>query len=203
MDRKKIKAEARKLLKGNVWTLFKPYLVYLCINFGISYLVLLANIPENSWQSYVSNFMSGLILVPLMVGVYNYYLKFIRKEEYKINDIFIPLNYFIIPILIYIITTFLIYLGFGLFIVPGIILSLSFSMVYYLIVDGHRGIKEIMISSMKMMKGYKGNYFVFNLSFIGWFLLGVITLGLSFIYVIPYFNLANVLYYEELKTKKQ
>ena len=49
------------------------------------------------------------------------------------------------------------------------------------------------------MNGYKWDYFVFQLSFIGWILLGVITAGIAYIFICPYINVATVLYYEELK----
>jgi len=50
-----------------------------------------------------------------------------------------------------------------------------------------------------MMNRYKRDYFVFGLSFFGWILLGIFTLGLLYIWLIPYMMTAEVLYYDELK----
>ena len=53
-----------------------------------------------------------------------------------------------------------------------------------------------------MMDGHKWEYFVFNLSFIGWYLLCGITFGIAAIWVVPYVTTANVMYYEKLKKLK-
>ena len=50
-----------------------------------------------------------------------------------------------------------------------------------------------------MIYGYKADYFMFLLSFAGWFFLGILSLGLLFIWIVPYLNVANLMYYEELK----
>ena len=52
------------------------------------------------------------------------------------------------------------------------------------------------------MKGYKADYFVFMLSFLGWILLGVLTLGILYIWLYPYMETAKILYYEKLKEIK-
>lgn len=54
-----------------------------------------------------------------------------------------------------------------------------------------------------MMYGYKLDYFIFQLSFIGWQILGAITFGIAYIYVIPYFTFANIVYYEKLKELRE
>lgn len=67
----------------------------------------------------------------------------------------------------------LIFIGFMLFFIPGIIFSLAFSQsTYILFEDPKQGIFKCLAKSMKMMNGYKGEYFVLLLSFIGWQLLG-------------------------------
>ena len=53
--------------------------------------------------------------------------------------------------------------------------------------------------SKELMDGHKWNYVVFELSFIGWELLCVLTLGILSIWIVPYYTTAKVMYYEELK----
>lgn len=57
------------------------------------------------------------------------------------------------------------------------------------------------ISTCKQMtNGHIWDLIVFKLSFIGWNLLGAVTLGLAnVLYVTPYFNMTSVIVYEELK----
>ena len=51
-----------------------------------------------------------------------------------------------------------------------------------------------------MMKGHKWNTFVYDLSFIGWFLLSVITVGIvGLFYVNPYKQNADAALYESIK----
>ena len=93
------------------------------------------------------------------------------------------------------------YLVILLFFVPGIIKSLSYAMTPYLLDDcKNLPAKDALKVSMRMMKGHKWELFVFHLSFIGWHLLSVLTLGILTIFLVsPYQNTALAGYYEERK----
>lgn len=80
----------------------------------------------------------------------------------------------------------LVFIGLMLFLIPGIILSFGFSQsTYILFEDPKQGIFKCLSKSMKMMNGYKGEYFVLLLSFIGWQLLGnIITSYIASIFVL-------------------
>ena len=65
---------------------------------------------------------------------------------------------------------------------------------------GHRVLLNTLVKKSKeMMLGYKNDYFLFMLSFTGWILFSILTLGIGLIYVIPYITVCQALYYEELK----
>lgn len=53
------------------------------------------------------------------------------------------------------------------------------------------GILSSIKTSKTVMKKHKWEYFVFLLSFIGWFLLSALTCGILLIYVLPYYTAAN------------
>ena len=53
--------------------------------------------------------------------------------------------------------------------------------------------------SMRMMRGNKMKLFLLDLSFIGWILLCIITLGIALLWVEPYIVSARAAFYEELK----
>lgn len=90
-----------------------------------------------------------------------------------------------------------------LFIIPGIIAALSYSMVYMLYADDQSSTAmDYLDQSKELMHGYKWNYFVFGLSFLGWELLSVLTFGILLIWVLPYYTVAEVMYYDELKKIK-
>lgn len=71
-------------------------------------------------------------------------------------------------------------------------------------VGTYTGPMEIFKESRRLMNGYKGNLFVFILSFIGWGFLVAISLGLAGIYVYPYYNTATIYFYDALlENRKQ
>ena len=66
-----------------------------------------------------------------------------------------------------------------LFIIPGLIKSYSYRMVPYIIADEpNLSATETIQRSRDMMNGHKFDAFVLDLSFIGWILLSIITLGI-------------------------
>ena len=90
-----------------------------------------------------------------------------------------------------------------LLVVPGIVKAYEYRMVIYLIAE-NPGMSsgEAFARSKEMMKGQKWNAFVLDLSFIGWHILGVCTLGiLETFYVMPYALLTNAELYHALKTE--
>lgn len=52
---------------------------------------------------------------------------------------------------------------------------------------------------MLMMEGYKMKFFLMNLYFIGWALLCCLTLGIGFLWLIPYMATCYATFYEDVK----
>lgn len=88
-------------------------------------------------------------------------------------------------------------LWFCLFIIPGCVKIYSYRMVPYILKDNPElSWKETITASRHMMNGQKWNVFVFDLSYIGWYLLGAITLGLvNVFWTQPYWQNANAYIY--------
>ncbi len=59
-------------------------------------------------------------------------------------------------------------------------------------------INQAITESRRMMDGHKMEYFILCLSFIGWFILSCITLGIGFLWLIPYFYTTSAAFYEEI-----
>lgn len=87
-----------------------------------------------------------------------------------------------------------------LLIIPGIIKSYSYAMVPYLLAE-NPGIppSRAIEMSMQMTDGHKWKMFVLDLSFIGWFLLGTLALGVGFLFVLPYSNTTQAQLYVALR----
>lgn len=87
-----------------------------------------------------------------------------------------------------------------LFIVPGIVKAYSYRFTPYILADcPNVKARDALKLSMRMTDGIKGEIFVFDLSFIGWFLLTSITCGILAIYTVPYFKVAEATLYESMK----
>ena len=90
-----------------------------------------------------------------------------------------------------------------LLIIPGIIKSYAYSMSYFIQLDNpDMGPKDSITASRKMMKGHKWQLFVMDLSFIGWYIVGFLCLGVGVLWVHPYYELSKALFYEELKAEQ-
>lgn len=57
---------------------------------------------------------------------------------------------------------------------------------------------ECVKKSEKLMKGNRGNYFLLQLSFIGWAILAVLSLGIGMLWLIPYMSVATVCFYDRV-----
>lgn len=63
--------------------------------------------------------------------------------------------------------------------------------------------KEAVEKSAELMKGKRGDLFLLTLSFIGWAILSVCSLGIGFLWLVPYVNVAMVCFYENLINKTE
>lgn len=61
---------------------------------------------------------------------------------------------------------------------------------------------EVVNESARIMKGSRGKYILFGLSFLGWIIIGAMTLGIGFLWIVPYIEIAEVCFYEHLIQKK-
>ena len=90
-----------------------------------------------------------------------------------------------------------------LFIIPGIIKSYEYSIIPYILADDPEiSSKDAFKKAKQMMKGNKWRLFKLEFSFIGGFVLCVLTLGIGTFFLIPYLNAANAEFYVELKNKQ-
>lgn len=89
-----------------------------------------------------------------------------------------------------------------LLIIPGIIKAYAYRMVPYILADNPKIAHNRAIAlSNQMTKGEKLDIFILDLSFIGWFLLGSLALGVGVLFVQPYYDATNVELYLKLRQK--
>lgn len=89
-----------------------------------------------------------------------------------------------------------------LFIIPGIVKAYAYRMVPYILADNPNfGADNAITLSRKMMDGNKFSLFVLELSFIGWYLLGLLALGVGILFVNPYYNATEAQLYLVLRER--
>lgn len=86
-----------------------------------------------------------------------------------------------------------------LFIIPGIIKSISYSQTYFVMIDHPKmDASAALKKSMKLMDGHKWEYFVLQLSFLPWYILTALTFGVLYIWVGPYVSATEAAFYREI-----
>ena len=195
-----IKEEAKKLTSKHILKFWKSSLLIFASSIALA--IILGIISGG-----VLAFITELLALPLYIGFISYILSLTREEEVSLTDIFQNYKKIGLIVVTLIISYVFIIFGYILLIIPGIMIAFSLVMVGYLLADSKETsiseARNIIRESIEMMNGYKLDYFIFELSFIGWYFLGAITFGIAYIYVIPYFTFANTLYYQRLKEKRE
>lgn len=195
MNRAEIKAKAKAKLEGNMWNIWQAILIILVINMFVGFITN----DMGKVGGGIAEMLFTLALTPLTVGLCKYILDLVRGEKFEIKTLFNSYSKILMIVAAAILSYVIIAVGFILLIIPGIIAGIALAMIYYIIADGEEDPVEALKGSYNMMNGYKWDYFVFCLSFIGWILLSVITLGIALIWVYPYLSVAFAMYYDELK----
>lgn len=145
-----------------------------------------------------------LVKNPMIVGGSSFFTKVGKREGAEfgaLTDAFRG-NYKNVVIAMFLRDLFIV-LWSLLLVIPGIIKGLEYRMVPYLLAeDPNLSWKDAFAKSKEMMMGNKWAAFVLDLSFIGWYLLGIITCGLAFLFwTSPYKHATDAELYLTLKNQ--
>lgn len=222
--RKELKDKAKAVLRKTYWSAFWISIVIALAggtngwgsgggshsNDSIDYVY--SNIHDNgfiNWR-FISIALIALIVIIVIRIFIGYCLEvggrryFVKSAQYKDNKKcfsfgFNEQNYMGI-VKTMLLTNVFIFLWTLLLIIPGIIKSYAYRMVPYILADNPNiGAQEAIALSNEMTKGHKFDMFVLDLSFIGWYLLGAIALGVGVLFVMPYENATNAELYLVLR----
>ena len=89
-----------------------------------------------------------------------------------------------------------------LLIIPGIVASYSYSMAEFILAE-NPGLKpkEALARSKELMHGNKWRLYCLHLSFIGWALLSLLTLGIGVLWLVPYQQASVAAFYRDIAQK--
>lgn len=207
MDRVFLKNSAKEQLRGK-WELAIQVLFILTLFQGVnSALDVLNEFDLFKTNQYIN---SGVKIVVYLfegvfqLGVCRFTLNLASdNESASFQDTFSGFRVYFKALALYLIILVCITIGVFLLVVPGIIVGLMFSQAFYILCeDNNKGIIECLEESSRMMSGYKFDYFVLELSFIGWYLIGIFTMGLANFILNPYLETTYANYYLELKRRR-
>ena len=158
-----------------------------------------SNLPQFVDQklAILNVFLSGAI----SVGAATFFLKIVRGQQERLEDIFEGFRTNYVASLVALVLTFIVvFLGFLLLIVPGVILGLGLSQTFYILADD----KEIsgvdaMKKSWEMMDGYKVKFLLLCLLYFLMVIAGLLALVVGIFFVIPIIQNTNALFYDKLK----
>ena len=106
-------------------------------------------------------------------------------------------------VLAYFMMIVIIVLGSILFIIPGIIASLMFSQVLYILAEDNKiDPFNALVKSKKMMEGNKWKLFKIILRILLLAIVCILTLGIGFIWLAPYQNAVYAKFYNTIKEGK-
>lgn len=196
MNRVELKEWSKNKIKGNKWTIISVGLILLSLSSIGSYL--------SSQAGIVVGILFDIVSAIFNVGAVVYMVSFINDIELKIDMLWSKFNNGGKIISTYITKIITIFLHTLLFIVPGIIKSYKLELVDFILADdnyNNLSPTEIMNLSEKMMDGYKWDYFILKLSFIGWDILAIFTLGFLLIWLYPYQQVAFTKFLYDVKKK--
>ena len=157
---------------------------------------------QASRTSGISTLLQFFLVLPLSLGFLNAFRRLLVAGDSQILS-----NTFRITFSSYwrktwgmILMYILIFLWSLLLIIPGIIKWFSYSMTPFILEENPElDASSAIHRSRMMMRGHKFDLFYLYLSFIGWFILGILTAGIGFLWLAPYVDTSLAAFYEEVK----
>lgn len=184
MEFRQIKTEAKEALHGNrLMFLLAMLLISAVVGFTAGLGALIAPVLT------AGLFLLGKVLLIEKKFNFEHVFEYFKDLNHALKLIGVGFLYGII-----------VFAGFLLLIIPGIIFAYQFSQVTYVMAENKEmGVWDAFRQSRELMKGHKFELFIFQLSFIGHVLLGIITFGIYMFYAMPYIQLSMFNFYLHLK----
>ncbi len=188
MNRVELKTAAKQQIKGKIGVLFVIMLITGLISAALGAIVTVGTVA-----SFIVSAAFTLSMALIFLGL-------TTGKAPEVKDAFAGFNDLWSAIKVVFFVGLYTFLWSLLFVIPGIIKAISYSQAMYILAENPgMGAREAINRSKEMMEGHKMEYFVLQLSFILWYLLGSITCGIAMIYVIPYVNATNANFYNSIK----
>lgn len=215
-----LRTQAREALRGkwgNAALVSLIFCVIISAFIGLAGGFSLPTITPNLSPAELSEYMHGYVLYFnkmlvlniflgsfISLGMIFLFLDVARGAEVKMETLFEAFKKYGRYLLVAIIVIVFTWLWSLLFIIPGFIKSISYSMTYFIMRENpEMSPNDARKLSMKMMHGHKMELFLLELSFFGWALLCGVTLGIGLLWLIPYMYTSMGRFWETLKAESR
>mgnify|MGYP004447036191 CR=1 FL=1 len=225
-DRAEVKARGKMAFKANYWKCVLIGLLLSVLSFSASTASSNDDAKESISQTLngvspaVLTILTSIIIVvalaaiafdifvanPLVVGCKSFFRDNRNNSNAGFDHLKVGFTYnYTNVVLTMFLTKLFIFLWTLLLIVPGIVKSYQYRFVEYLLAENpDMNYKDAMATSKAMMEGNKMAAFILDLSFLGWIILSVLTLGiLGIFYVNPYVHATDAELYWTIAHKDE
>ena len=199
MENNQIMKEAQESLKGKWGISIAACLIAGVITIMIT--ILGGYLINEDWGG---NLLSLFVTPPIGVGLALFFLNIHSGNKLEIKTIFNPFkDVWLNSVLAYFMMIVIILIGFLLFFIPGVIATLMFSQVSYIIAEDNKiDPYNALVKSKKMMEGNKWKLFKIMLIILLLAIVCILTLGIGFIWLAPYQNAVYAKFYNVIKQGK-
>ena len=192
MNRAELKFRARAQLGGGIFQ--NAWLTALAV-------CLIAGVLSSLAGSLLTGVGAVIVSGPLGYGVVYLFLQQSRDgQPMNIGEVFRGFqDDFGGTLLLGLMTWIFTFLWGLLLVIPGIVKMYAYSQAFYVKAEHPEyDWRVCMDESIRRMNGYKMELFILDLSFLGWYIVGALCLGIGVLWVYPYHMAARTQFYAEL-----
>ena len=200
MNNSEIIKETKSILKGNYNKVIVPFFLFAIISGVLQNKDIISSIYSD-YGVFSGAVYSVLVLVVgsvIAVGLASFSLSII-EGQIDINKLKDGLSIVNKAFIFYVLYIVIVVLGFICLIIPGIIFSLMFSQVYYILCkDPEIGVIDAFKKSAAMMNGHKWQYFKLSLRYGFYFFLSIFTLFIWALWLFPQMYTSYALFHKKV-----
>ena len=201
MNNSEIRNVTKEVLKGKYKNVMLPFLLATLLLSLTQQQELYSSAYEAYGLSYVFTIGSLALFIqgPISIGLATYSLAIANQKDYSYNQIFTGFKYFFKALFLFLLFNISFLIGIILLIIPGVVIFLMFSQIFYIIADDpETGVIEAFKKSASLMKNKKLQLFGLGMRYFGLFILGVFSLGIWWLWLIPQAYVSFAIFYKEL-----
>ena len=203
MNNSEIRNVTKEVLKGKYKNVMLPFLLAILLIILSQSQDLYSYVYDAYGKTYMFTIGSIALFIqgPISIGLATYSLAIANQKDYSYNQIFTGFKYFFKALFLFLLFNILFLIGFIFLIIPGIIIALMFSQIFYIMADDpETGVIDAFKKSASLMKNKKLQLFGLGMRYFGLFILGVFTLGIWWLWLIPQAYVSFAIFYKELQS---